>query len=188
MDYKTNLNSRKSFYDSESRSVVSDSSWSLGLYSPWNSPGDLPNPGIKPTSPALQADSLPAEPQGKFILWQEITDLILTLIALSNSVQFSRSVVSDSLQPHELQHARPPCPSPTLIYLPFTLNHKVPLCRKPCSNKDPAIAFLSWMFLILKLLIYQAPKPLKQLQNDPWWPKNFTAVTQNSPHSLKPDF
>ena len=30
-----------------------------------------------------------------------------------SSVQFSRSVVSDSLWPHELQHARPPCPSPT---------------------------------------------------------------------------
>ena len=29
------------------------------------------------------------------------------------SVQFNRSVVSDSLQPHESQHARPPCPSPT---------------------------------------------------------------------------
>ena len=29
------------------------------------------------------------------------------------SVQFSRSVVSDSLRSHELQHARPPCPSPT---------------------------------------------------------------------------
>ena len=29
------------------------------------------------------------------------------------SVQFSRSVVSDSLQPHASQHARPPCPSPT---------------------------------------------------------------------------
>ena len=29
------------------------------------------------------------------------------------SVQFSHSVVSNSLQPHELQHARPPCPSPT---------------------------------------------------------------------------
>ena len=29
------------------------------------------------------------------------------------SVQFSHSVVSDSLQPHESQHARPPCPSPT---------------------------------------------------------------------------
>ena len=30
-----------------------------------------------------------------------------------SSVQFSRSVVSDTLWPHELQHARPPCPSPT---------------------------------------------------------------------------
>ena len=29
------------------------------------------------------------------------------------SVQFSHSVVSDSLQPHESQHTRPPCPSPT---------------------------------------------------------------------------
>ena len=30
-----------------------------------------------------------------------------------SSVQFSHSVVSDSLWPHELQHARPPCPSPS---------------------------------------------------------------------------
>ena len=30
-----------------------------------------------------------------------------------NSVQFSHSVMSDSLWPHELQHTRPPCPSPT---------------------------------------------------------------------------
>ena len=30
-----------------------------------------------------------------------------------SSVQFSHSVMSDSLRPHELQHARPPCPSPT---------------------------------------------------------------------------
>ena len=30
-----------------------------------------------------------------------------------SSVQFSHSVVSDSLRPHELQQARPPCPSPT---------------------------------------------------------------------------
>ena len=34
-------------------------------------------------------------------------------ILLQCSVQFSRSVVSDSLRPHELQHTRPPCPSPT---------------------------------------------------------------------------
>ena len=49
-----------------------------GLYSPWNSPGwntgvgsrsllqgNLPNSGIEPRSLALQADSVPAEPQGK---------------------------------------------------------------------------------------------------------------------------
>ena len=30
-----------------------------------------------------------------------------------SSVQFSHSAVSDSLRPHELQHATPPCPSPT---------------------------------------------------------------------------
>ena len=32
---------------------------------------------------------------------------------LGHSVQFSRSVVSDSLPPHEPENARPPCPSPT---------------------------------------------------------------------------
>ena len=39
--------------------------------------------------------------------------LLLEIKAMTNlsSVQFSRSVVSDSLQPHESQHARPPCPS-----------------------------------------------------------------------------
>ena len=49
-----------------------------------------------------------------------VTLLRMTLVkinfgntGLSFSVQFSRSVVSDSLQPHELQHTRPPCPSQT---------------------------------------------------------------------------
>ena len=38
---------------------------------------------------------------------------LLLLQNFVTSVQFSRSVMSDSLQPHELQHTRPPCPSPT---------------------------------------------------------------------------
>ena len=54
--------------------------------------------------------------------WQEYTEELYkkdrhdpdnhdgVIIHLS-SVQFSRSVVSDSMQPHESQHARPPCPS-----------------------------------------------------------------------------
>ena len=42
-----------------------------------------------------------------------------------SSVQFSRSVMSDTLWPHELQHARPPCPSPT----PQVYSNSCPLSR-----------------------------------------------------------
>jgi len=58
---------------------------------PFPSLGDLPNTGIKLRSPAWRVESL------------------LTF----SSVQFSHAVESNSLWPHELQHARPPCPSPT---------------------------------------------------------------------------
>ena len=49
---------------------------------------------------------------------QYVNDLLLSRTSFThcqqNTIsQFSRSVVSDSLQAHELQHARPPCPSPT---------------------------------------------------------------------------
>ena len=50
-----------------------------------------------------------------------------------SSVQFSRSVVSDSLWPHEPQHARPPCPSPT----PGVHPNPCPLsrwCHPPISS------------------------------------------------------
>ena len=41
-----------------------------------------------------------------------VTDLFVFSTS-TFSVQFSHSVVSDSLRPHKVQHARPPCPSPT---------------------------------------------------------------------------
>ena len=47
------------------------------------------------------------------------------LCLLRSSVQFSRSVVSDSLQPYEPQHTRPPCPSPT----PGVYPNSCPLSR-----------------------------------------------------------
>ena len=94
-----------------SRLTATSGLWPARLLCPWDSPGkntvcglsypppgDLPNPGIKPRYPTLQADSLQSERLGK---------------PKTKSVQFSRSVVSDSLRPHESQHARPPCPSPT---------------------------------------------------------------------------
>ena len=41
------------------------------------------------------------------------TIIKLLKFALTPQDQFSHSVMSDSLRPHQLQHARPPCPSPT---------------------------------------------------------------------------
>ena len=44
---------------------------------------------------------------------QAYEKMLMSLIIQFSSVQFSRSVVSDSLRPHELQQASPPSPSPT---------------------------------------------------------------------------
>ena len=46
------------------------------------------------------------------LLFNMLSRLVITFLPRS-SVQFSHSVVSDFLWPHELQHSRPPCPSPT---------------------------------------------------------------------------
>ena len=45
--------------------------------------------------------------------WNTRMQIRIGLMQKSMEVQFSCSVVSNSLRPHESQHARPPCPSPT---------------------------------------------------------------------------
>ena len=91
-----------------SRSVMSDSLWPHGLYSPWNSPGK--NTGVGSLS--LLQGTFPTQGSNP-----GLSHCRQTLYQLSHKVfrsdQISRSVVSDSLRPHDLQHARPPCPSPT---------------------------------------------------------------------------
>ena len=85
---------------------------------PFPSSGYLPNPGMEPRSPALQADSLPAEPprkakntgmgslsllQGIFPTQESNQGLLhcrQILYQLSYQGSPSHSVVSDSLQPH----------------------------------------------------------------------------------------
>ena len=61
---------------------------------------------------------------------------------IKNSVQFSHSVVSNSLWPHEPQHARPPCLSPTLGVHPNPC-HWVGDAIQPChplsSPSPPAL-------------------------------------------------
>ena len=58
--------------------------------------------------------------------WREILFERFSVLRIQTcSVQFSRSVISDSLRPHEPQNARPPCPSPT----PGVHPNPCPLCQ-----------------------------------------------------------
>ena len=65
-------------------------------------PGDLSDPGTEPTS--LMSPALTGRVFTTSAPWEAHS---------FSSVQFRSSVVSDSLRPHESQHARPPCSSPS---------------------------------------------------------------------------
>ena len=99
---------------------------------PFPSPGDLPDPRIEPRSLSLQDNSLLYDPPAsrikeRSVLVDEVRSIDPSVdsvfksqeiffkhnIQTFSSVQSSHSVVSDSLRPHEPQHARPLCPSPT---------------------------------------------------------------------------
>ena len=88
---------------------------------PFPSPGDLPEPGMEPVSPALAGRFFTTEPPGTpptpnvlpVILCKSTFEWFsFVLDARYLSVQFNCSVMSDSLWPHGLQHARLPSPSP----------------------------------------------------------------------------
>ena len=54
---------------------------------PFPSPGDLPDPGIEPGSPALQADSLLSEPPGRPIISMKVKVLVtLSCLTLFNPI------------------------------------------------------------------------------------------------------
>ena len=78
--------------------------------------GNLPDPRIKPSSPVsltlaagFFTNSVTCEAPRNW----DIFNSWFSLPTVFSSVQFSRSVVSNTLQTHGLQHTRPPCPSPT---------------------------------------------------------------------------
>ena len=101
---------------------------------PFPSPGGRPYPGIEPRSPALQADALTFEPPGK-----PLTFKVFLQITAAKCAVLSCSVVSDSLQSHELYS---PWNSPVLntgvgslsllqgIFPTQGLNPGLPHCRR----------------------------------------------------------
>ena len=109
--------------------------WTLS-YSMW---GLVPWPGIEPGPPALRAPSL-----------SHWTTRGVPHVAF----QFSRSIVSDSFQPHGLQHARPPCPSPT---------------PRACSNYILCcpLLLLPSVFPSIRIFSYESVFHI-------WWPKYWS--------------
>ena len=64
-------------------------------------------------------------------------------VYIYQSVQFSHSVVSESLRPHELQHTRPPCPSPSPgVYSPSPRD-------SVWTVTTPRLSFLSLLEIII---------------------------------------
>ena len=103
--------------------------------------GDLPNPGIELSSPAWARSFFTTEPPGKptcEISWPK--DIRETSICWV-SPMLSPSVASGSLQPHELQHARLPCPpvSQGVPYGPLFPHASVISNRE----KNPSTLFIS---------------------------------------------
>ena len=66
---------------------------------PFPSPGELPDPGIEPRSPALQADTLPSEPPGKPIgeISNSIYCFVFILLKIVDPVMMSIPVICISV-------------------------------------------------------------------------------------------
>ena len=92
------------------------------------------------------------------------------------SVQFSHSVVSDSLQPHEPQHTRPPCPSPTPRVHP-----------NPCPSVMPSnrlilccpLLLLPSIFLSIRVFYNRSALRIR-------WPKYWSFSFNFSPSNEHP--
>ena len=95
----------------------------------------------------------------------------------SFSVQFSHSVVSDSLRPHEPQHARPPCPSPTLRVYP-----------NPCPSSQwchPAISFSVVPFSCPQSFPTSGSFPMSQLFTSSGQSIGISALTSVLPMNIQ---
>ena len=94
------------------------------------------------------------------------------------SVQFSHSVMSNSLQPHELQHPRPPCPSPT----PGVYSNSCPLSRwwhATISFLCPPLLLLPSIFPSIRVFSNESALRMR-------WPKYWSFSFNISPFNEHP--
>ena len=99
------------------------------------------------------------------------------LSVLVEGVQFSCSVVSDSLRAHEPQHARPPCPSPT----PGVYPNSCPLSRwyHPTISSCHPLLLLPSIFPSIKVFSNESVLPIR-------WPKYWSFSFNISPSNEHP--
>ena len=102
-------------------------------------------------------------------------DSNISLIHLS-SVHFSRSVVSNSLQPHELQHARPPCPS-----LPGSTQTHVHLVDDAIQPSHPLVSPSLPAFNFSSIRVFSSESVLCIR-----WPKYWSFSFNTSPSNEHP--
>ena len=96
---------------------------------------------------------------------------------VSQPLQFSCSVVSNSLQPHESQHARPPCPSP----IPGVHSNSSPSSRYAIQPSRPLLSLL---------LLPPIPPSIRVFSNESTlrmrWPKYWSFSFNISPSNERP--
>ena len=95
-----------------------------------------------------------------------------------SSVQFSHSVVSDSLRPHKPQHARPPCPSPT----PGLHPNPCPFCRwchPTISSSVVPFSSSPWPFPAIRVFSNESALCIR-------WPKYWSFRFSISPSNEHP--
>ena len=104
----------------------------------------------------------------------------------SLTVQFSRSVVSDSLWPHGPQHARPPCPSPTpaacsnscpSTQLWIQLSHPLSSPSPPALDLSQHQGLFQWVsssHQVAKVLEFQPQHQSLTMNIQDWFPLEFT--------------
>ena len=114
----------------------------------------------------------------------KIQDVSITVVTSFSSVQFSRSVVSDSLRPHELQLARPPCPSPT----PGVHSDSRPSsqwCHYTGTKGEPHVSTMTFKWRTFRKLTEMSLEPFYEARNlsirKTWLPADWLETTQSVP-------